>query len=126
MTDAPRRSEVPAEIRIGDLPAAAHVPDTAQFEIPEIPRSVLGWRVFRWLIWASAVAVGVLIVVGWATYPSRPYSGTPTSDAYQLWSTARSEWFNNMKDLGQLLLITPLVSLISATIGYMFGSQPQT
>lgn len=49
---------------------------------------------------------------------------TPTTtDAVTMWSTARKDWEGQLRDLGGLFIITPLVPLLGTILGYIFGRQ---
>jgi hypothetical protein len=41
----------------------------------------------------------------------------------EAWEQARRAWLTNLKDLGQLFLLTPVFPLIGAVIGYIFGER---
>lgn len=114
----------PAEISLTQLDS--EVPSGARFE--EIPRGVLGYRIFKWLLLLVAVFIALLTVYGFLTYPkladSRTLAG-PNGDAVAAFRQARADWLSSVKDLGQIFLITPVLPLIGAVLGYIFGRNEQ-
>lgn len=109
------------QISLVDLEKNA-VPNRAAFEIP--PRRVVGLKIFKWLLWLVVGMIALLVLYGWATYPRideiRSLAGAG-SDATAAYTKARADWVASVKDLGQLFLITPILPLLSAVLGYMFG-----
>jgi uncharacterized membrane protein YfcA len=58
---------------------------------------------------ALIVAIILLLALyAWFTIPSTPQD--------------RAAWVSQLKDLGQTFLLTPFVSLLSAVVGYIFGT----
>lgn len=110
-----------AQISLADVEKNA-VPNRAAFQIP--PRRVVGLKIFKWLIWLVVGMTALLVLYGWATYPRieeiRSLAGTGP-EAIAAYSKARADWVASVKDLGQLFLITPILPLLSAVLGYMFG-----
>ena len=113
-----------AEISIDELDN--EVPPGARFK--ELPRGVLGYRIFKWLLLVVAVFIALLTLYGFLTYPKLAYSQTlagPHGDAVAAFREARADWLTSVKDLGQMFLITPILPLIGAVLGYIFGRNEQ-
>lgn len=91
-------------------------------EVP--PLSRLGYQIFKWLIGLICAFVIVLCLFAVFTYPRLEDirglvpSGT---DALGPWREMRAEWMTQFKDLGQLYLVTPILPLLGAVMGYIFG-----
>jgi len=85
----------------------------------------LGFRIFKWLIALTVFMLLLLVVYGWTTYPNRsdyfPTSSAGPTDPWKAYQDARDSWVTQIKDLGQLFVLTPLVPLMGAVIGYIFG-----
>lgn len=119
MTGTPAQ-RAPAQISLADV--ENRVPNRAAFQIP--PRRLVGLMIFKWLLWLVAGMIALLVLYGWATYPrideirSLAGAGLEATAAY---TEARAAWVASIKDLGQLYLITPILPLLSAVLGYMFG-----
>lgn len=110
-----------AQISLADVEKNA-VPKRAAFQIP--PRRVVGLKIFKWLMWLVVGMMAILVFYGWATYPRideiRSLAGT-RPEGIAAYTEARAAWVASVKDLGQLYLITPILPLLSAVLGYMFG-----
>jgi hypothetical protein len=87
----------------------------------------LGYRIFKWLLVLAAVMTACLVGYAWATYPTEAdvaaaANGNETiaalTDAY---TRLMADWVQQIKDLGQLFLLTPVFPLIGTVIGYIFG-----
>jgi hypothetical protein len=74
-----------------------------------------GYKIF--LILIALVVFELLLIVIFAafTFPG----GGAGSDAMD----ARAAWVAQLKDLGQIFLLTPVFPLLGAVIGYIFGRQ---
>jgi hypothetical protein len=85
----------------------------------------LGFRIFKWLIALTVFMLLLLVIYGWNTYPNRsdyfPKSSTGPTDPWKAYQDARESWVTQIKDLGQLFVLTPLFPLMGAVIGYIFG-----
>jgi hypothetical protein len=77
-----------------------------------------------------SILIGVAFVLlagfGWATYPhlsavARAYGPGHGIEAFAAWHEAQKEWFANLKDVGQLFVVTPLLPLLGTVLGYTFG-----
>lgn len=42
------------------------------------------------------------------------------------WQEARTEWFGEIRQIGQLYLVAPLIPLLGTVLGYIFGRQQET
>jgi hypothetical protein len=115
---------VASEISLSDVDAG--VPAGAQFD--EIPRTVLGYLIFKWLLLLIGILLGLLTVYGVLSYPSisdaRSLAGA-SGDAGVILQQAKAEWVSSIKDLGQIFLITPVLPLLGAVLGYIFGRHEQ-
>jgi hypothetical protein len=100
-------------------PRTRLVPDGAS----ENPNSVhmlagYGFRIFVVLI--GLVVFELLLIVLFATFTfPRGLSGSEAMDA-------RAAWVTQLKDIGQIFLLTPIFPLLGAVIGYIFGRQERT
>lgn len=94
---------------------------------PEAELIWVGFRIFKWLLALVVLMVGVLIGFGWMTYPDfaevRSVMGGEAagSTVAETLQAARAQWVADLKDLGQLFLLTPVFPLLGAVIGYIFG-----
>ncbi|MGH8906820.1 MAG: hypothetical protein ACRD0K_09970 [Egibacteraceae bacterium] len=86
---------------------------------PPPPMQVIGWWVFRLLLAFIGLSFAALGVFAWLTYPST--AAAPPA----LWQEARAQWFGQVKEMGQIFILTPLLPLLGAVLGYMFGRQEQ-
>lgn len=114
----------PTEISFEEL--ERDVPSGAKFR--EMPRGVLGYRIFKWLLLLVAVLLALLTLYAYLTYPDlkdiQALAGRD-GDAMNAYSQARSDWLSSVKDLGQIFIITPVLPLIGAVLGYIFGRNEQ-
>ena len=81
----------------------------------EVIKAQIGLEIARWLL---LLIVLVLVLVGlfaWLTYPGGGTAETVVD--------VRREWFSNVKDLLQLLVVSMLVPLLASVIGFIFGRQ---
>lgn len=88
----------------------------------------LGYRIFKWLLALTVVMTACLVMYGWATYPSDADVATAvggqtaTAEARtNAYTQLLAEWQQQLKDLGQLFLLTPVFPLLGTVIGYIFG-----
>ena len=102
------------------------VPKGARFE--EIPRSVLGYRIFKWLFLLVTGLFVAVITYAVLTYPQEEtilrLAGKET-DLVSVYKQARADWLDSVKDLGQTFLLAPLLPLLTAVLGYIFGRDEQ-
>jgi hypothetical protein len=114
------------------------------------PLEVIGWWAFRLLLAFIGLSFLALAVFAWQTYPSLEYfdqtrmvagqSSSITQPTMELmnapgdntnlaplamWQEAREQWFAQIKDLGQVFILTPLLPLLGAVLGYIFGREKQ-
>ena len=111
--------------------AAAHRPSAWQhamsFPESESGASRLGYRLFKWLLVLAFFLIAGLMGYAWWTYPT-------TADASALLPASadlaerldavrdlRRDWLQQVKDLGQMFVLTPVLPLIAAVVGYLFG-----
>ncbi|GAA0811046.1 hypothetical protein [Spirilliplanes yamanashiensis] len=102
------------------------------FPESESGASRLGYRLFKWLLILAFFLLVGLMGYAWWTYPT-------TADATALLPAAsgldarleairelRRDWLQQVKDLGQMFVLTPVVPLIAAVVGYLFGVRRST
>ncbi|HXP36382.1 MAG TPA: hypothetical protein VN817_01330, partial [Solirubrobacteraceae bacterium] len=91
----------------------------------------LGAGLARWLVILTVI---VLLLIGgfaWLTYPSleetrslsvncRP-SFEQSCGLFEIQQQRTTAWFDNVKDLVQLLVVSLLIPLLATLIGYLFG-----
>jgi hypothetical protein len=99
---------------------------TAHYEEP--PRMLLGYWVFLWLLGLLAVFAGLLVVYAVCTFPrfsdiQAALANQSQADMLKAYTDARSAWVGQFKDIGQLYVISPIVPLLGAVLGYIFGHQ---
>jgi hypothetical protein len=87
------------------------------------PLAVVAWRVF--LVLVAFMGLAYLSIAGFAlsTYPS--LKDFPSGTVVDL-RAARAEWLAATKELGQTFVLTPLLSLLGAILGYLFGRERRT
>jgi hypothetical protein len=114
------------------------------------PLQVIGWWAFRLLLAFIGLSFIALAIFAWRTYPSLEYFDQARVAAEQpspitqppmelvtaprdgdnlaplaMWQEAREQWFAQIKDLGQVFILTPLLPLLGAVLGYIFGREKQ-
>lgn len=103
------------------------VPAGARFS--ELPRGVLGYKIFKWLLLLVGVLLFLLTMYAVFTYPSpsdaRLLADDPAGAAVA-YGQLKSDWLSSVKDLGQIFIITPVLPLIGAVLGYIFGKDEQS
>ena len=95
-------------------------------QFKEIPIRRLGREIFLWLLALVALELILLSMYAFWTFPGIGDVAQMTeaaADRNKNWTEARSAWVASLKDLGQIYLLTPVLPLIGAVIGYMFGRQ---
>jgi hypothetical protein len=124
------RGRVPTVLRLltGSGPLSEALSRDRTMQLPWI-----GYRMFKWLLALTIVLVVGLSMYAWLTYPSpesvRRLLGeeTPSAERLQALRTLRGDWLASVKDLGQMFLLTPILPLLGAVAGYIFGvSRPNT
>jgi hypothetical protein len=87
----------------------------------------LGYRIFKWFLALAVLMTAGLVLYGWLSYPSESdvaravgegASAAARTDAY---TQLHADWLQQVKDLGQLFLLTPVFPLLGTVIGYLFG-----
>jgi hypothetical protein len=87
----------------------------------------LGYRIFKWLLALALVMTICLVIYGWVTYPGEDEvaAAVGTQNTAEARTNAYTQllaaWQQQLKDLGQLFLLTPVFPLIGTVIGYIFG-----
>jgi hypothetical protein len=86
----------------------------------------LGYRIFKWLLALAVLLLAVLTWYGLISYPNEAdvntaVTGQATPDRLAAAKQLQYDWLQQIKDLGQLFLLTPIFPLIGAVIGYIFG-----
>jgi hypothetical protein len=87
----------------------------------------LGYRIFKWLLALAVLMTIGLVCYGWMSFPDdadvAAAVGGAADDAARAdaYSQLHADWLQQVKDLGQLFLLTPVFPLIAAVIGYIFG-----
>jgi hypothetical protein len=91
---------------------------------PNFGLAWLGYRIFKWLLGLVVTLIGSLAAFAAVTYPTaadlRDVSGALTLEQLD---GAREAWITQIKDLGQVFILTPLFPLLGTVIGYIFGRQ---
>ena len=119
----PTRKQI--DVSLDDLDR--RISKNAKFE--EIPKGVLGYIIFKWLLLITGVLLTLLVTYGIATYPQfAHYKSLATSknNALSLYAAAQAQWSNNIKGFGETFLITPIIPLIGTVLGYIFGRHEQS
>lgn len=90
-----------------------------------------GVRLFRWVL----VLVGVIaLVVGLYAAVSFPYDhqvspllkDMPPGERLAAWKEIRADWRTGLIQFTQTILIAPFVPLLTAIVGYIFGSREES
>ena len=94
--------------------------------------SRLGYRIFKWLLTLAIFLFLGLMVYAWWTYPTSAAAtallptGSGLDDRLLAVRELRRDWLQQVKDLGQMFVLTPVLPLIAAVIGYLFGVRRST
>jgi hypothetical protein len=90
----------------------------------EISTTEFGYKVFKWLLCLVGLLFLALALFATVTYPSlaeaKALAG-PQGNVGTALGDARTQWFSQVKDVGQLFLVTPVLPLLGTVLGYMFG-----
>jgi hypothetical protein len=103
------------------------VPPSEQAALPPTPASRIGYKIFRWLLALAGVLIVALICYAALTYPRTSQvndligASAGQIDPVEASRRLHADWLQELKDLGQLFLLTPVFPLIAAVIGYIFG-----
>ena len=103
--------------------------ETGVTEEPTLPPLArVGYKIFLWLLLLILLLALLLMIYAWWTYPRLGdvvalVAEQPDVDPLQAWRDTRAEWVTQFKDLGQLFLVSPVIPLLGAVLGYIFGRQ---
>jgi hypothetical protein len=110
---------------------AEHLQLSAQLRPLPRERLNLGADLARWLVILTTIVLAMIGVYAWQSYPSaaetRLLSPGCTSASRQPCSLVEvqqqrvSDWFDSVKDLVQLLVVSLLIPLLATLIGYLFS-----
>jgi hypothetical protein len=98
-------------------------------DVTEIPYTRLGMRIFRAVLILTALMLAVLVVFAVITYPTasdvRAILGTAPSGATALnaWQDLQSQWFDQVTQLGQILISGSVLPLLATVTGYLLGER---
>lgn len=87
-------------------------------------RTLVGFRLARYVFFLIVLALIFVAVFAVVTYPDLAQIQDASGDqgnGLAAYAELRKEWFSNLKDLIQLLLVSMLVPVLSTLIGYIFG-----
>ena len=91
----------------------------------------IGFRIFKWLLFAIGVIVTLIAVFAWQTYPSQAdvlaVLGADAAGPEKLAAVndARDAWLGQVKDLAQLFVFASFFPAMTAVTGYIFGVSRQ-
>lgn len=100
--------------------------------------TLVGWWAFRMLLAFVGVSYLVLALFAWRTYPASrdsvdvgavnmaaqvPQPAAPELEDTVRLREARAEWLAEVKELGQMFILTPVLPLLGAVLGYLFGRE---
>ncbi len=109
----------------GERPTPLH--GALSFPESESGSARLGYRLFKWLLILAFFLLLGLMGYAWWTYPTSADATGLLPPAASLDARLdavrelRRDWLQQVKDLGQMFVLTPVLPLISAVIGYLFG-----
>jgi hypothetical protein len=91
----------------------------------------LGSRLARWLVILTVIVLLLIGAFAWLTYPSLDETRSLSAkcrisiqqscDLVEVQQQRITSWFDNVKDLIQLLVVSLLIPLLATLIGYLFG-----
>jgi len=91
----------------------------------------IGFRMFKWLVALVFLLLIAVVVYGILTYPSQDdllklaELDRSKKRAAQIVASARDQWQRSVIELGVQFVITPIVPLLGAIAGYIFGVSRQ-
>jgi hypothetical protein len=88
---------------------------------PNTQLAWIGYRIFKWLLLITAVIFAMLVAFAVLTFPTDVPVAVPEAERFQALQDARVAWVAQLKDLGQVFLLTPVFPLLAAVLGYIFG-----
>jgi hypothetical protein len=97
---------------------------------PAPPLVIIGWRAFLVLVAFIGVSYVVMAVFAWSIYPQLSTFGIEVNapglcapGTVARWQDTHEQWLATIKELGQLFIVTPLLPLLGAVLGYVFGRE---
>jgi hypothetical protein len=88
---------------------------------PNTALAWIGYRIFKWLLLLTVTILAILVVFAALTFPRSVPDSVPVAERFNTLQAARTAWLNQVKDLGQIFLLTPIFPLMGAVLGYIFG-----
>jgi hypothetical protein len=84
-----------------------------------------GLRLTTQLLLLSAFVLILISMFAWTTFPetSAAIALAPSADTYSAYREMRTEWFGNIKDLIQILVVSLLIPLVASVIASTMSSQ---
>lgn len=98
---------------------------------PNMQLPWIGYRIFKWLLLLITTLLLLLVVYAWRTYPDATavddllVAGATPPERLAVLEALRSSWLTSVKDLGQMFVLTPVIPLLGAVVGYIFGVSRQ-
>jgi hypothetical protein len=83
-----------------------------------------GFRLARYVLLLVIAVVVLIAIYAWQTFPALDdvhVLSVPTAQQFDAYQLLRNDWFDSVKDLVQLLVVSLLVPLLATVIGFMFG-----
>lgn len=97
------------------------------FPDQETGTSRLGYRIFKWLLFLGFFLLIGLMGYAWWTYPTTGDAtrllplGATLDERLRAVQDLRRDWLQQVKDLGQVFVLTPIFPLLGTVVGYLFG-----
>ncbi len=97
------------------------------FPNQETGTSRLGYRIFKWLLFLGFFLLIGLMGYAWWTYPTTGDAtrllplGATLDERLRAVQDLRRDWLQQVKDLGQVFVLTPIFPLLGTVVGYLFG-----
>jgi hypothetical protein len=97
--------------------------------VTEIPYTRLGMRIFRAILILTALMLVALVAFAIFTYPTasdaRAILGTAPSGTTALndWQDMQSQWFDQVTQLGQILISGSVLPLLATVVGYLLAER---
>lgn len=119
---AERRDPQPRQVTIGSI-----ADKEAGRTDPELSaHQYLGWKLFTWVLIALGVGAALLCGYAIATYPdgqviATAVTGLSATERVELLRELRADWHDQVRQTAQVVLIGPLITLLTAIVGYIIG-----